>query len=82
MSTGAELAKPKQTEIKTLLIEHLLEHYELYGELTGLYTARKHIGWYVRGMNGGEAFRAHMNQLETCEAQLQAVNDFFDGEVM
>jgi len=82
LSTGAELAKPKQTEIKTLLIEHLLEHYELYGELTGLYTARKHIGWYVRGMNGGEAFRAHMNQLETCEAQLQAVNDFFDGEVM
>jgi tRNA-dihydrouridine synthase B len=80
LTTGETLAAPAQSEIKTLLIEHLLEHYELYGEQTGLYTARKHIGWYVQGFTGGEAFRQHMNRLESCEAQLQAVNDFFDGD--
>jgi len=41
-------------------------------------TARKHIGWYVKTLPGGEAFRAQMNLLEDCEAQLQAVNEFFD----
>jgi tRNA-dihydrouridine synthase B len=51
----------------------------LYGDVTGLYTARKHIGWYVQGMAGGEAFRQQMNQLQSCEQQLQAVNQFFSA---
>ena len=42
-------------------------------------TARKHIGWYVRTLHGGEAFRGRMNGLENCRAQLDAVNEFFDG---
>jgi tRNA-dihydrouridine synthase B len=77
LANGTDLAAPSSDEIKTLLVDHLLEHYEMYGEQTGLYTARKHIGWYVQGMAGGEAFRQQMNQLETCEQQLQAVNQFF-----
>jgi tRNA-dihydrouridine synthase B len=42
-------------------------------------TARKHIGWYVKTLPGGEAFRARMNLLEDCEAQLRAVSGFFEG---
>jgi tRNA-dihydrouridine synthase B len=42
-------------------------------------TARKHIGWYVKTLPGGEAFRARMNLLEDCQAQLQAVSEFFDS---
>jgi tRNA-dihydrouridine synthase B len=75
---GTDLAAPSMDEIRGLLVAHLLEHYELYGEATGLYTARKHIGWYVQSMESGEAFRQHMNTLQTCEQQLQAVNQFFD----
>jgi tRNA-dihydrouridine synthase B len=77
LANGTDLAAPSTEEIKKLLMDHLLEHYELYGEETGLYTARKHIGWYVQGMMGGEAFRQQMNQLQSCEQQLQAVNQFF-----
>ncbi len=80
LASGTDLAAPNASEIKTLLIEHLLEHYELYGEQTGLYTARKHIGWYVQGMAGGEVFRQQMNTLQTCEQQLHAVNEFFSSE--
>jgi tRNA-dihydrouridine synthase B len=77
LASGTDLAAPSTSEIKALLVDHLLEHYELYGEQTGLYTARKHIGWYVQSMAGGEVFRQQMNQLQTCEQQLQAVNQFF-----
>lgn len=77
LAHGTDLAAPSQFEIKNLLVDHLLEHYDLYGDVTGLYTARKHIGWYVQGMKGGEAFRQQMNQLQTCEQQLLAVNQFF-----
>jgi len=61
-----------------LLLDHLLDHYALYGDYTGVRTARKHIGWYVRALPGAEAFRARMNLIEDCEAQWQAVGEFFD----
>ncbi|MGA8785553.1 MAG: tRNA dihydrouridine synthase DusB [Polaromonas sp.] len=79
MATGTHLASPLVAEVKRLLLDHLLDHYALYGEFTGVRTARKHIGWYVKTLPGGEAFRAQMNLLEGCEAQLQAVGQFFDS---
>ena len=61
-----------------LLLAHLDDHYSLYGELTGVRSARKHIGWAVRALPGGETFRAKMNLLESCDAQVSAVTDWFD----
>jgi tRNA-dihydrouridine synthase B len=46
----------------------------------GLRTARKHIGWYVRDLPGGEEFRQGMNRLESCEEQLAAVDRFFESQ--
>ena len=84
MATGTHLAPPLVVEVKRLLLEHLLDHYTLYGEFTGVRSARKHIGWYVKALPGGEAFRAQMNLLQDCEEQLQAVGTFFEdlGERM
>ncbi|MDD5326107.1 MAG: tRNA dihydrouridine synthase DusB, partial [Polaromonas sp.] len=45
LATGTHLAAPLVVEVKRLLLDHLLDHYTLYGELTGTRTARKHIGW-------------------------------------
>ena len=79
LATGTTLAPPLVAEVKRLLLDHLQEHYGLYGELTGVRTARKHIGWYVKQLPGGEAFRSRMNLLETCDTQLAAVTEFFDA---
>ena len=79
MATGTHLAPPLVVEVKRLLLDHLLDHYTLYGDFTGVRSARKHIGWYVRALPGGEAFRSAMNQLQDCEEQLAAVNNYFDG---
>ena len=65
-------------EVKRLLLDHLQDHYSLYGPVTGVRTARKHIGWYVSTLQGGDAFRDRMNLLEDEAAQTQAVADFFD----
>jgi tRNA-dihydrouridine synthase B len=78
LATGETLAQPLVAEVKQLLLAHLQDHYSLYGEFAGVRTARKHIGWYVRELPGGEAFRAHMNTLADCHAQWAAVADYFD----
>ncbi len=79
LATGTQLAAPLVLDVKRLLIDHLQDHYELYGEFTGVRSARKHIGWYVKSLPGGEAFRVQMNALVDAQAQVRAVADFFDS---
>ncbi|WP_049871328.1 tRNA dihydrouridine synthase DusB [Ramlibacter tataouinensis] len=78
LATGAVLAPPLVAEVRRLLLEHLQDHYALYGEFTGVRSARKHIAWYVAALPGGEAFRRRMNLIEDGTAQWQAVAAFFD----
>jgi tRNA-dihydrouridine synthase B len=80
LRTGAELPPPLVAEVQSLMNEHLQAHYAFYGEYLGLRTARKHIGWYVRDLPGGEEFRQRMNRLESCEEQLAAVDLFFESQ--
>ncbi len=70
---------PPVRDVQRWLTQHLLDHYALYGEHTGMRSARKHIGWAVQALPGGLAFRDHLNTLQTCEAQLQALAGFFDA---
>jgi len=77
LETGEELAPPLVAEVKRLLLEHLLEHYSLYGESTGVRSARKHIAWYVRGLPGGDELRRRINAIEHGDAQWRAVHDYF-----
>ena len=78
LATGEHLAPPLVAEVRRLLLAHLDEHYALYGEYTGVRTARKHIAWYLRSLPGGEAFRDHMNNLEDSASQQRAVATFLD----
>jgi tRNA-dihydrouridine synthase B len=79
LATGTHLASPLVAEVRRALLEHLQDHYSLYGEYTGVRSARKHIGWYVRTLPGGDDFREHMNTLETAAQQLAAVAAYLDG---
>ncbi|MFM2051600.1 MAG: hypothetical protein RL682_2091 [Pseudomonadota bacterium] len=79
LATGTHLAPPLVSEVKHLLVDHLHDHYRLYDEFIGVRSARKHIGWYVRALPGGEDFRAQMNLLEDSVAQVAAVEQFFDS---
>jgi len=78
LATGERLAPPATLQAKAWLVEHLQDHYGLYGEFAGVRSARKHIGWAVRALPGGEAFRAEMNRIDDCDTQLSAVGDWFD----
>ncbi|MBL8324592.1 MAG: tRNA dihydrouridine synthase DusB [Rubrivivax sp.] len=76
---GTPAPAPATRDVQRWLLEHLRDHHALYGEFTGVRSARKHIGWAVRLLPGGEAFRRSMNALAGCEEQLAAVSAFFDA---
>lgn len=77
LATGKLLPPPEVTEIHRVLIGHLHELYNFYGEYSGVRIARKHISWYTRGLAGSAAFRHAMNQLQTTQEQLSATHAFF-----
>jgi tRNA-dihydrouridine synthase B len=79
LATGEALPPPPVRDVRRWLLEHLQDHYTLYGESAGVRSARKHIGWAVRELPGAQAFRDAMNRLETCETQFAAVSAYFDA---
>ena len=79
LNQGTKLPPPAAAEMRAVALEHLEGIYSLYGEELGVRIARKHIGWYVRGLPGGEAFRREANAIVSAHAQLAAVGRFFDG---
>lgn len=80
LETGELIPDPSEGEIAGWLRDHLMDHYQFYGELTGVRTARKHIGWYLKGLPGVKVFRDFLNQLESTDEQLRAIDDFFSGQ--
>jgi tRNA-dihydrouridine synthase B len=78
LASGEEVASPQPREIGRVLIEHLDGLYDLYGHEQGARVARKHIGWTVRELPGGEALRSAVNAIGVAEAQRAAVNDYFE----
>lgn len=78
LAHGEELAPPSYTEMQTVLLEHLHEHYQFYGEYTGVRTARKHIGWYVEQLPQAQAFVNRMNQIDNSADQYRAVEAWFN----
>jgi tRNA-dihydrouridine synthase B len=78
LAHGTPPPPPATAMVRDWLLEHLLDHYSLYGEGSGVRSARKHIGWAVRALPGGEAFRAAMNVIDSAEAQHRALRGYFD----
>jgi len=83
LATGQEAPPPELGEVKSWLLDHLQDHYQLYGEYTGVRSARKHLGWYAQALpvpaTEAAAFRQRINALTSCEAQLACVHDTLDA---
>ena len=80
LRTGRELLPPRREEIRALLLRHLDELYDFYGEDRGVRVARKHIQWYCRDHAGSENFWAAVNGVESAAAQRAMAGAFLAGE--
>ena len=76
LETGNILPPPAIDEVRQVLLEHLQELYDFYGEFTGVRTARKHIAWYSKGFFSSNAFRREVMQIESSIEQMRMVDEF------
>jgi tRNA-dihydrouridine synthase B len=79
LASGERIAPPSTEEMRAVVVEHLEGIHSLYGEAAGMRIARKHIGWYAEGLPGGAEFRARAMRLDSAQAQIAAVNDYYHG---
>ena len=78
LATGEHLAPPTWGELRHCLLDHLEDHYQFYGQYTGVRTARKHIGWYLEGLPHAERVRQQINRSETIKNQVLTLQAWFD----
>ncbi|MDH5785410.1 MAG: tRNA dihydrouridine synthase DusB [Chromatiales bacterium] len=77
LETGEKLPEPTLEWVRDILLGHLGNLYDFYGEYTGVRMARKHISWYSKGQRHGANFRQAVNRTEGSEEQYRMVEEFF-----
>ena len=70
-------ADPSIEEQYYLITAHYRAMLEHYGELTGVNMARKHIGWYTKGLPGSAEFRNKVNQIADARTVLSELERFY-----
>ena len=78
LETGEHLAAPEIQEVKDVLLGHLSELYQFYGEYSGCRIARKHIAWYTKGLRSSNEFRQSMYKVENTIEQAKVVEEYFN----
>jgi tRNA-dihydrouridine synthase B len=76
--TGESLTAPDYDEQYQVLIEHYSAMLEHYGRETGVKIARKHLGWYTKGMHGSAEFRNDVNFVDDADQVLGELERFYE----
>lgn len=79
LKTGEKLPDPSMAEKQAIIYEHMQDMADHYGEYTGVRMARKHMGWYSKGLENSAEFRQIINRQETMEGLLKTIEDFYQN---
>ena len=75
--TGERLPDPDIPTQYAILNEHYRDMMKLYGEDVGVKVARKHVGWYTKGLTGSAEFRNRANSESDPRVVLEMLEDFY-----
>ena len=76
--TGEALGDPDFDEQHAVLVEHYRAMLDHYGAYTGVKIARKHIGWYTKGLHGSAEFRNKVNFIDQASEVLGEIDRFYE----
>ncbi len=76
--TGEALQSPSFGEQYATLVEHYRAMLDHYGRDVGTKIARKHLGWYTKGMHGSAEFRHKANFIDDADQVLGEIDRFYE----
>jgi len=77
LKTGEKLPSPSFDEQYSVLVEHYHGMLEHYGAGVGVKIARKHLGWYTKGLHGSAEFRNRVNFIDDPQQVLGELERFY-----
>jgi tRNA-dihydrouridine synthase B len=80
--TGEARATPGMNEQYALVVEHYHRMLDHYGRETGVKMARKHLGWYTKGLHGSAEFRNYVNFIDDADQVLGEIERFYTPFVL
>ncbi|MFT5807296.1 MAG: tRNA-dihydrouridine synthase B [Moritella dasanensis] len=78
LKTGEKLPVPTADEVRRVILQHVENLHQFYGEFKGVRFARKHVGWYIQHQTNGVEFRKSFNALDSSAEQHLALMKYFD----
>lgn len=78
LATGTHKPELALQQQENIMLQHVAELHEFYGEVMGVRIARKHVAWYLQERRDGKAFRKTFNSIDSTKLQLQAIEAFFE----
>lgn len=77
LRTGEDLPEPPLSEQLAILLEHYTTILSHYGVHAGIHIARKHIGWYSKGLPGSAEFRAEVMAGTDEKRVVEMIKEFY-----
>jgi tRNA-dihydrouridine synthase B len=77
LANGGTRPDPSIDEQLALILEQYEAMQSLYGTVTGVNLARKHIGWYTKGLAGSAEFRNKVNQVDDPATVTRMLREFY-----
>jgi tRNA-dihydrouridine synthase B len=78
LQTDEILPEPSVFEVRDILLKHMENLYQFYGEHTGVRMARKHLSWYSKGQPHAALFRNTINRVDSTSEQMRLTHEFFE----
>ena len=77
LAGGGARPDPSIDEQLAIILTQYAEMQSLYGRVTGVNLARKHIGWYTKGLTGSAEFRNKVNQVDDPDTVIAMLREFY-----
>jgi len=78
LRTGIALTSPSFDEQYEVLVEHYRRMLDHYGRAVGTKIARKHLGWYTKGLHGSAEFRKRANTIDDPDEVMAEIARFYE----
>jgi len=79
LKTGRTLEEPSTNTRLEIVLEHYEDMLKFYGKQSGVRIARKHLGWYSKGLSNSAAFRSTINQIIDPKLVIDEIKNYFSN---